>query len=301
MRTPSIPRHVLPAGACDAHAHVFGPFDRFPPVSVAAYQPPLAPFETYRDMLARVGMARGVLVQTAVYGTDNRALVDALNKGRGWLRGIAVATRAIGDGELDALHAAGVRGLRFIEMTDPRGGRYGGSVGVDELRALAPRLRERGWHAQLWANAADHEALLPSLVPLGVPLVVDHMGNFPLDQGVSAAPFQRILKHLAASEIWVKLQVCRNSRLLPHYSDIRSFHDALVAANSHQLLWGSDWPHVRMAELTPDVGALIDLFHEWVGDETTRQRILVHNPHTLFGFDAVRSAASHSTQEGSHA
>ena len=28
--SPSKPRLVLPAGACDAHVHVFGPQDRFP-------------------------------------------------------------------------------------------------------------------------------------------------------------------------------------------------------------------------------------------------------------------------------
>ena len=288
-RTPSVPRHALPPGACDTHAHVFGPFDRFPPVVSAPYLPPLAAFGAYRAMLERVGTQRGVLVQPTLYGTDTRALLDALRRGRGWMRGIGTATRDIPDVSLDAMHEAGVRGLRFIEMPDPRGGRYGGGIAADELPALAPRMRERGWHAQIWAKADDHARLLPSLVPLGLPIVLDHMGSFAADQGVRAPSFQRIVSHLAAGEIWVKLPVCRNSRALPDYPDIRVFHDALVEANPGRLLWGSDWPHVRMAELTPEVGRLVDLFFEWVDDERTRLTILVDNPAVLFDFDAVRS------------
>ena len=284
-------RHELPQAACDAHAHVFPPVEQFPLAEGIAYSPPIAPFDAYRDMLARVGMRRGVLVQPTAYGTDTRALVDALSAGRGWLCGIAAATRAVRDDELDALHAAGVRGLRFIEMTDPRGGRYSGGIGVYELRILAPRLRERGWHAQIWASAEDHAALLPSLVPLGIPIVIDHMGSFTAERGVHDAAFQRIISHLAAGEIWVKLSVCRNSRARPHYPDVRAFHDALVAANSRRLLWGSDWPHVRMGELAPDVGMLVDLFHEWVDDAKLRQAILVDNPHELFGFTDMQSHA----------
>lgn len=291
-RTTSIPRHALPPGACDCHAHIFGPFDRFPPVVEAPYLPPLAPFDAYRSMLTRVGMQRGVLVHPTLYSTDTRPLLDALEQGRGWMRGIAVASAGISDREIDTLHAAGVRGLRFIDMPDPRGGRYGGGVSADELPALAPRLRERGWHAQLWAKADQHARLLPSLVRLGIPIVLDHMGSFTVERGVDDAAFQQIVSHLTAGEIWVKLPVCRNSRALPDYPDARVFHDALVSANPRRLLYGSDWPHVRMGELTPDAGHLADLFFEWVDDAALRQAILVDNPHTLFQFEALRPDAN---------
>ena len=66
--------------------------------------------------------------------------------------------------------------------------------------------------------------------------------------------------------MWVKLSLCRNSQRFPDYPDIRVFHDSLIAANPSRLLWGSDWPHVRMGELTPDVGHLVDLFHDWTND-----------------------------------
>jgi predicted TIM-barrel fold metal-dependent hydrolase len=37
---PSVP---LPAGACDTHAHVFGPANRFPYADDRSYTPPDAP------------------------------------------------------------------------------------------------------------------------------------------------------------------------------------------------------------------------------------------------------------------
>jgi predicted TIM-barrel fold metal-dependent hydrolase len=280
---------TLPAGACDAHAHVFAPSDRFPPAGDTAYPPPHAPFDRYRDTLAAVGMQRGVLVQPAVYGTDVRALCDALTRGRGWLRGIGTATSAVTDSQLHAMHDAGIRGLRFVEMKDPRGGgRYAGSIGVDELTRLAPRLRELGWHAQIWASADDHVRLLPTLTTLRMPIVLDHMGSFAADRGIEGTAFERLVSHLAAGEIWIKLSLCRNSRQFPDYPDIRAFHDRLVSANPSRLLWGSDWPHVRMGDLSPDVGHLLALFLDWVGDHETCRRILVDNPHALFHFDAVR-------------
>jgi predicted TIM-barrel fold metal-dependent hydrolase len=241
-------------------------------------------------MLGTIGAERGVLVQPTFYGTTMHALMDALRDERGSgrcsLRGIGAATSKVSDADLQAMHDAGVRGLRFIEMPAPAGGgRYPGGVGVDQLPALAPRLRELGWQAQLWCPVDEHASRLPDLVRLGIPLVIDHMGSFTASQGVAAPAFQRLLGLLSDGLIWVKLSLCRNSRVFPDYPDIRPFHDALVRANPARLLWGSDWPHVRMGDLTPDVGHLLDLFHLWTGDTALQRTILAENPAALFDFD----------------
>ena len=62
-RVPSRPKIPLPAGACDTHAHVFGPAARFPYAADRSYTPPDAPLEKYLAMLDTLGFARGVLVQ----------------------------------------------------------------------------------------------------------------------------------------------------------------------------------------------------------------------------------------------
>jgi predicted TIM-barrel fold metal-dependent hydrolase len=250
----------------------------------SVYALPEASYEVYAAMLARLGATRGVLTQPAPYGTDPAALLDALQRGGGSLRGIAAAEPEISDAALADMQSAGVRGLRFVEMRAPGGARYPGSVGAEALRALAPRLRELGWHAQLWASAADHAALLPDLLALGLPLVLDHMGSPDAGLGVADPAFRALLGHLRDGQIWMKLALCRVSRAKPAYADARPLHDALVAANPDRLVWGSDWPYVRMGDLTPDAGHLLDLFRDWVGDAALERRVLVDNPAALYGF-----------------
>jgi 2-pyrone-4,6-dicarboxylate lactonase len=284
VRMPSPPHKPLPAGACDVHCHVFGPLETFP-AGPATYAIPLAAPEVYRQMLDTAGFSRGVLVQPAPYGTDTRALFNALELIGDRVRGIAVADADISHEQLQLLHGAGVRGLRFIEMLDPTSGkRYAGSIGIDTLKRLAPQMREQGWQAHIWARAADCPKVFEQIQDLGVPVVFDHMGQFDVTQGVESAEFKAFLALLATGKVWAKLSLCRVSKQAPGYDDVKPFHQAMVAARPDRLLWGSDWPFVRMAENSPDVGHLLDVFQDWVGDEAVVRQILVDNPATLFGF-----------------
>lgn len=283
-RMPSAPQRPLPEGACDVHSHVFGPLERFA-TGPATYAIPLAAPEVYGQMLDSSGFSRGVLIQPAPYGTDTRALVNALQALDGRARGIAVADATITDEALDQLHAVGVRGLRFIEMLDPVSGqRYAGSIGIDTLKVLAPRMRTRGWQAHIWARADDCPRVYEDLKDLGLPIVFDHMGQFNVAEGLQGEGFQAFVRLLKTGNVWAKLSLCRVSHSAPDYEDVRAFHEALVKARPDRLLWGSDWPFVRMGANSPDVGHLLDIFQEWVGDEAVIRQILSENPAALFGF-----------------
>jgi predicted TIM-barrel fold metal-dependent hydrolase len=283
---PSAPKISLPRDACDAHTHVFGPLERFPLAVTGSYDPPDTPFETHRAMLDRMGFSRAVLVQPAPYAFDCSALLDACARAPERLRGIAVAGSDTTGAALHDLKRGGIRGLRFVEVPDPQGGgRYRGSVGFDELRLLAPRMAEAGLHAQLWADCARIAADAEELLSLGIPLVVDHIGRPDVTRGANDPAFARLVSLAAENHIWIKLTVCRASKEFPDYDDVRPLHDALIAAAPGRLLWGSDWPHVRMGALTPDAGHLVDLFDRWIGhDAALRQQILVDNPRVLYGF-----------------
>lgn len=275
----------LPSGACDTHCHVFGPFKQFPFVTPSSYPPPLAPFELYGRMLKTVGLQRGVLVQTAPYGTDPSSLIDALQQGEGRIKGIGVATSEISDVQLENMNENGVVGLRFNEMADPTTGLpYKGSVGIDHFKSLAPRMADLGWHAQIWGNVGTCVRLAKELVPFGIPLVFEHMTSFNVENGVDDPTFRELLTLLGEGRIWVKLALCRVSKAFPDYEDARPFHDALIQANRDRLVWASDWPHVRLGEKTPDVSYLLELFHNWVGDDALFEKILVDNPARLYGF-----------------
>jgi 2-pyrone-4,6-dicarboxylate lactonase len=297
-RSLGSPKWKLPENTCDCHAHVFGPYDRFALAHTMHYAAPVAPAALHREMLHRAGLSRGVLIQPGAFGVDPANIVDALQLARGRLRGIGAATATVTEIELDAWHEAGIKGLRFNEMLSPAGsGRFPGAVGTEDLVTLAPRLAARGWHAEIWASIDQHVALLPTYRASGLPVVLDHMAGIATSRGVDDPNFQLILSALGEGWLWIKLTLCRASAAFPDYADLQVFHDALVGANSERLVWGSDWPHLRLADKTPDVGRLLDLFHQWTPDETVRRRILVSGPAELYGFepDTSLGAPAHLT------
>lgn len=275
------PRRAPPPGAWDCHTHVFGPYGRFPLAAERSYTPPEAPLEAYLAMLDRVGLAHGVLVQPTAYGFDHAALLHALDRAGGRLRGTAVATAAITDKELEAMHRSGVRALRFIEAGEgvPN---FAGAVGFAALPAIAPRIRALGWHLQVWAPCETIAAAGASLLSHGMPLVIDHMARVDVAQGIGQAPFRDVLAWVAEGRAWMKMTPQRNAKRFPGYEDVRPFHDALARANPDRLLWGSDWPYLRMGDATPDAGHLLDLLDDWCGDDTLRRKILSDNPGRLY-------------------
>lgn len=279
------PKVPPPADACDTHAHVFGPADRFPYADDRSYTPPDAPLVKYLAMLDTLGFARGALVQGSAHGRDNSAMLDALERTPQRLRGVAVADADVAPAELHRWHKLGVRGLRFNHFF--RGGQlhYRGGVPLDAAKALGPVMCELGWHLQLWIDVKDLLDTIPTLKAIGVPVVIDHMGRTDAKLGTSAPGFASLVRFLGDGGCWVKLSGAhRNNATAPDYPEARAFHEALVAANPDQLVWGTDWPHPRIEGAMPDAGHLLDLFNEWTGDAAIRKRILVDNPARLYGF-----------------
>ncbi|MDH7797223.1 MULTISPECIES: amidohydrolase family protein [unclassified Beijerinckia] len=277
----------VPAGACDCHCHVIGPTQRFAQAAFSG-DIPEAWLDRHAAALKTMGLSRAVIVQpSSVYGFDDAAFLDALRARPEAYRGVAIADATVSDAQLEAWRALGVRALRFVEIKTATGGRLPGSVGFDDLARLAPRLRAFGMHAHIWADCETIVGQETRLLSLGIDIVLDHMGKPNVERGVDDPAFQRLCALLSEGRLWVKLALCRNSRVLPDYPDLRPFHDALVKANPDRLLWGSDWPHLRMGDMTPDVGQLIGLLLDWIGDEDLARRILATNPTRLFGFAQV--------------
>jgi 2-pyrone-4,6-dicarboxylate lactonase len=283
-KTADAPGTRPPPGTCDAHSHVFADPRAFP-LAVASYAVPDAPYARHRDMLEAAGVSRGVLVQPAPYAEDHRAILDALSRSDGRLRGVGLISSSVSDDTLTQLASGGIRGARFVEARLPDGSRYAGSVGFDEISALASRLREHRIHVEAWSAIEDFVAALPMFEAAGVPVVLDHMGGFEPAKGVNDPNFQSLLDLVRDGRVWLKLTLSRRSGQRPGFAELRPFHDALVQANPRQLVWGSDWPFVRMAD-PPSVGALLHLFALWVDDASLRHAILVDNPARLYGFGA---------------
>ncbi len=279
------PKVRPPANACDTHAHVFGPADRFPYADDRSYTPPDAPFAKYLAMLDTMGFARGVLVQGSAHGRDNSAMLDALEREGARLRGVAVADTGVSPSDLHAWHELGVRGLRFNHFFRDGQLHYRGGVPLSEAKMLASVMADLGWHLQLWIDVKDLPQTIPTLKSLGLPVVIDHMGRSDARAGIETEGFQGLLRALGEGWCWVKLSGAhRISQKAPDYPDARPFCEALVRANPERLVWGGDWPHPRMENEMPDAGHLFELFQQWTPDAGTQKRILVDNPAKLYDF-----------------
>ena len=274
----TVPRSALPPGTCDTHFHVFGEAARYPLDPRRNYTPSPCTLAQYREVMRACGIARAVLVQPSVYGTDNRLLLDALREGGSAFRGVVVPRADIDAAELAEMHALGVRGIR-LNLVNPQ------VLGIDAGLALGARMQRFGWHLQVHValHLPGSDALLEDIAARSeVPLVVDHMGR-----PAPGAPVPRSLLGLVKSgRAWVKLSAAyRISRSgAPDYADVLPLVRSLVEANPERLLWGSDWPHSELYASPPRTGDLVDLLPVWLPDETRRRRICVDNPASLHGY-----------------
>jgi predicted TIM-barrel fold metal-dependent hydrolase len=272
------PPAATPITGWDCHAHLFGPYERFPLAPQRSYTPPEAVEAQYLAMLARLGLSHGVLVHPSAYGEDFSLLLHALAS-RPQLRGVIVANKDM-DLDWSSLPARGVRAARFSHRSGA-GANFAGSASLDDLHTLAPRLADAGLHAELWTDCQVLPDIAEQLRQLPVPVVIDHMGGFDVAAGVDAPGFRCLLSLVESGRVWVKLCAYRNLLAVADKASGRPFHQALLAANPDRLVWGTDWPHLRVTP-EPDTGALLALFKDWTGDEELVHKILVANPTALY-------------------
>jgi 2-pyrone-4,6-dicarboxylate lactonase len=276
---PRPPRIPLPEGACDCHAHVFGPQDVFPYLPNAAFIPPDASPQAYARMLRTIGCQRAVLVQPSIYGTDNRCMMAALTSGTFNFRGVAVVDEKISDAELESLHRAGVRGVR-INLSSKTPG-----LPLERAPGLAARLKPLGWHLQFFLRIDRFPSLEQALAQLPVACVIDHFAHAPAAGGVESPDFKALLRLARLDHVWFKLiGPYRISTQWPLYPDVAPLARALVAAAPDRCVWGTDWPHPNTAYM-PNEGDLADALGEWLPDTGVRRKVLVDNPGRLYGFN----------------
>src|SRR5512140_3037475 len=144
------PVFKLPPGSCDAHCHVFGPGDKFPYAPNRRYTPDDAPKEMLAALHAHLGVDRAVIVQASCHGTDNRAMLDALASAPARYRGVAVANDTFTGAQYEAMHRAGVRGVRFNFVRH-----LGGAPDRGAFDAVIDHVRHLGWHVVLHMDASD--------------------------------------------------------------------------------------------------------------------------------------------------
>jgi 2-pyrone-4,6-dicarboxylate lactonase len=283
----SKPRFALPEGAVDAHCHVFGPGAEFPFAPERKYTPCDASKQQLFALRDHLGFARNVIVQATCHGADNSAMVDACLASGGRARGVATVKRSVLDAELERLHEAGVRGVRFnfvkrlVDFT-PR----------DELMEIAGRIAKLGWHVVIYFEAVDLPELWDFFTALPTTVVVDHMGRPDVTKPIDGPEFSLFLKFMREHEnVWSKvscperLSVSGPPALNGEqgaYRDVVPFARLIVESFPERVLWGTDWPHPNLKGHMPDDGLLVDFIPHIATTGELQRKLLVDNPMRLY-------------------
>ena len=284
---PAKPRFQLPAGAVDAHCHVFGPAASFPFAPERKYTPCDAGKEQLFALRDHLGFARNVIVQATCHGADNRALVDALVSSNGRARGVATVLRDVTDDALKRMHAAGVRGVRFNFVK-----RLVDFTPKDELTEIAGRINRLGWHVVIYFEGPDLPELLDFFTALPTDVVVDHMGRPDVTKSVDGPEFALFLEFMREHpNVWSKvscperLSVSGPPALNGErnaYRDVIPFARRLVEEFPDRVLWGTDWPHPNLKDPMPDDGLLVDFIAHIAPTLELQRKLLVDNPMRLY-------------------
>ena len=272
----------MPPGACDCHAHICGPAAEYAYAPDRVYTPPDALLPDYLGMLHVLGVERAVLVQPSIYATDNTVLLAALAETGARCRGIAVVRADTTEDELDRLHRAGVRGLRFnlVDVTEP-----GAGLPLADIAALCRRTAGLGWHAEFLIHTDEYPELDGLFADFPVDVGLGHAGYMRPGRDTATPGFRALLRLLQTGRLWVKLSgPYRISATALPYGDVLDHIHRLVEAAPGRMLWGTDWPHVMVKKHMPNDGDLCDLLAAWIPDADIRKKILVDNPAALYGF-----------------
>ena len=288
---PTKPAFKLPAGAVDAHCHVFGPGDEFPFAPERKYTPCDASKAQLFALRDHLGFARNVVVQATCHGADNRAMVDACRASNGKARGVATVKRSVTESELQQLHAAGVRGVRFNFVK-----RLVDFTPKDELLEIAARVSELGWHVVIYFEAVDLPELWDFFTALPTTMVVDHMGRPDVALPIDGPQFSLFLDFMRRHpNVWSKVSCPERLSVsgppaLPGkiggersaYRDVVPFARCVVEAFPDRVLWGTDWPHPNLKQHMPDDGLLVDFIPHIAVTPELQKKLLVTNPMRLY-------------------
>jgi predicted TIM-barrel fold metal-dependent hydrolase len=274
---------MFEAPKVDAHCHILDP-ERFPYAPDVAYRPAgqeIGTLEQYLQVMDAYGIRHALLVgPNSGYGLDNRCMLDALARGAGRFRGVAVVRNEATREELLRLKEAGVVGVAFNATV----------LGVDHYLRSGPLLRHLADLDLFVSMQVEHDQLLALrdlLLASGVRMVFDHCGRPHPGGGVDQAGFQALLALGRSRRAAVKLSGYQKFSLQrPPHEDAQPYVRALLDAfTPDACMWASDWPFLR-SPMHLDVGPLLRQLERLVPDAADRHRVLWETPCRWLGLRA---------------
>jgi predicted TIM-barrel fold metal-dependent hydrolase len=262
---------------------VLGPLEKYPIRPGAAYQMPTATWEAALRMHQTLGIDRGVIVQTTTYGADHSVVLDALAMMGPNYRGCANALvfAEADDVYLEELHEAGVRGARFSFRQE-----LGAVLSDQEFARAIARIKELGWYAKIQPEKDGIVSSVEKYALLDVPVLIDHMARPDPEAGKNDPNLKKMLELLSKGNFWVMLSLGeKTSKKGAPYEDVIPIARTYIEAAPDRCVWASDWPHPVSVKQPPNDADLLELMYRYAPNQATLEKILVHNPAKLFGFE----------------
>ena len=280
-RNPRSPKIRLPDGACDSHVHIFGPHERFPYAPGRTFTPEDVPLEDLEGLHRFLGFDRAVIVQSACHGSDHAVVLDALNRGRGRYRGVALVGPDTSPAEVEQWHRSGMRGARI---------HFASHLGAPPTRAQIARIVDligpHGWHLGVHVTGSAILDFADRIDEIPLRIVFDHMGRFDLSRG-RKQPERQVLKDLLAhrEDVWVKLSGAdRIAARPPQLDDSVDLARELFEARPDRCVWGTDFPHPNTHGFMPNDGDLVNTLPHIARTPEELDLLLVTNPERCFDF-----------------
>ena len=265
----------------DCHNHLLDP-SHFEYAPSAWYHPVPAEQGTagqLRDLFKAYGSRHALVVgPNSGYDTDNRCLLDFLDRGEGQFKGVAVVDNETSRAELERLRDRGVVGTTMQAAL----------LGVEHFLGAGPLLRglaELDMFADVQVQADQLVDLAPMLEPSGVRVLIDHCGRPAPTGGLNQPGFRQLLDLGSSGRYFVKISglvKCSDSKY--PWKDAWPFvHALLEAFTPDRCMWGSDWPFLRAPERI-DYGLVLAVIEHLLPDPEVRRKVLWETPARLFGF-----------------
>jgi len=271
---------------CDCHLHVYDTDARWLNTQPAVTH---ADLPAYQRLQLKLGSERAVIVQPLLYGVDNTLMLRLLrDMGEEHARGVAIVHAEVTDDELDALHAAGVRGVRFFvgsALAQPHPS--DAQQALNHMRALDRRLAARGMHFQINTNGRFLDKEAAAFEEFSSALVFDHLGHVLPQAGDTHVGLDALASLLRAGNVWVKLSgLYLDSATQSPHPDMRPVVERLIDVEPRRLVWGTNWPHptVHAPTLAPDDSAILQAVKDWLPDAGLQRQIFAENAENLYGF-----------------
>ena len=278
-RSVSPPSMPVPKGSCDSHCHIFGPPDVFPFAQDRTFTPPVADYPEFRRMHDILGLERAVIVQSSCYGEDHGVVIDAIQKGGGKYRGVALL-RSADAKKVAYLDRCGFCGVRFHFAKH-----LGHELPERTLLDIAALAHDHGWHVAIHAMGDRLLAIRGVIDKMANKVVVDHIARVDAAEGAGGKVFTELRRLLDTGRVWVKISgIDRISREPPPFEDGVKLACLLVDQYPGRVVWGSDWPHPNIEGYVPNDTDMLNLLNERILNDANRRRILVDTPTELFGF-----------------